>query len=53
MEVRFAMHPSQFKTLTTEEIRKEFLIEMFFLMNYLTQKERLESLGGILLATCI
>lgn|GEM_PF-4624541 len=30
MEVRFAMHPSQFKTLTTEEIRKEFLIENLF-----------------------
>lgn len=30
MEVRFAMHPSQFKALTTEQIRKEFLIENLF-----------------------
>lgn len=30
MEVRFAMHPSQFKTLTTDQIRKEFLIDNLF-----------------------
>jgi len=30
MEVRYAMHPDQFKTLTTDEIRKEFLIENLF-----------------------
>jgi len=30
MEIRFAMHPSQFKTLTTEQMRKEFLIENLF-----------------------
>ncbi|ADL43395.1 4-deoxy-L-threo-5-hexosulose-uronate ketol-isomerase [Caldicellulosiruptor obsidiansis OB47] len=30
MEVKYAMHPDQFKTLTTDEIRKEFLIENLF-----------------------
>lgn len=30
MEIRYAMHPSQFKKLSTDEIRKEFLIDNLF-----------------------
>src|SRR5512135_1081766 len=30
MDIRYAMHPDQFKSLSTDDIRKHFLVERLF-----------------------